>query len=65
MSAGSVNRWGYCEICGEDLEERFPPEQWSVDPAIGNGTVLRVIDGGGERPVIRNNSPAVEHANAS
>jgi len=21
MSAGSVNKWGYCEICGEDFED--------------------------------------------
>ncbi|MHB9053113.1 MAG: hypothetical protein ACYC5F_03860 [Thermoleophilia bacterium] len=21
MSAGSVNQWGYCEICGEDFED--------------------------------------------
>lgn len=21
LSAGSVNQWGVCEICGEDLEE--------------------------------------------
>lgn len=21
LSAGSVNKWGYCEICGEDFED--------------------------------------------
>lgn len=21
LSAGSVNQWGYCEICGEDFED--------------------------------------------
>jgi hypothetical protein len=28
MSAGSVNRWGYCEICGEDFEDPGSPVAW-------------------------------------
>ncbi len=28
MSAGSVNQWGYCEICGEDFEDPGSLIQW-------------------------------------
>lgn len=28
MSAGSVNQWGYCEICGEDFEDPGSLVHW-------------------------------------
>lgn len=28
MSAGSVNKWGYCEICGEDFEDPDSLVRW-------------------------------------
>jgi len=28
MSAGSVNKWGYCEICGEDFEDPDSLVHW-------------------------------------
>lgn len=28
MSAGSVNKWGYCEICGEDFEDPDSLIRW-------------------------------------
>lgn len=28
MSAGSVNKWGYCEICGEDFEDTGSLVHW-------------------------------------
>ncbi len=28
MSAGSVNQWGYCEICGEDFEDPGSLIRW-------------------------------------
>ena len=28
MSAGSVNQWGYCEICGEDFEDPGSLVRW-------------------------------------
>ena len=35
MSAGSVNQWGYCEICGEDFEDAGSLVRWygSADAA--------------------------------
>ncbi len=36
MSAGSVNQWGYCEICGEDFEDPGSFVNWqSLSPAEG------------------------------
>lgn len=29
LSAGSVNRWGICEICGEEFEETISFGDWS------------------------------------
>lgn len=28
LSAGSVNKWGFCEICGEDLEDPESRVMW-------------------------------------
>jgi len=28
MSAGSVTKWGYCEICGEDFEDPDSLVRW-------------------------------------
>ena len=33
MSAGSVNQWGYCEICGEDFEDPGSLIHWHGRPA--------------------------------
>lgn len=30
MSAGSVNKWGYCEICGEDFEDTGSLVHWQT-----------------------------------
>jgi hypothetical protein len=35
MSAGSVNKWGYCEICGEDFEDPDSLVRWhSISMAL-------------------------------
>lgn len=47
MSAGSVNRWGYCEVCGEDLEESTQRSVWELSPDVPRGSVLTVIECGG------------------
>lgn len=31
QSAGSVNRWGCCEICGEDFKDYEISNKWTAD----------------------------------
>jgi hypothetical protein len=41
MSAGSVNQWGYCEICGEDFEDPGSLVRWhgiTADSSTDNAT---------------------------
>lgn len=35
MSAGSVNKWGYCEICGEDFEDTGSLVHWQTPSSEG------------------------------
>ncbi|MHB8159975.1 MAG: hypothetical protein ACYDGS_05760 [Thermoleophilia bacterium] len=35
MSAGSVNKWGYCEICGEDFEDTGSLVHWQTRSSDG------------------------------
>ena len=35
MSAGSVNKWGYCEICGEDFEDTGSLIHWQTSSSEG------------------------------
>lgn len=37
MSAGSVNKWGYCEICGEDFEDTASLVQWQSVSMLPDG----------------------------
>lgn len=46
MSAGSINRWGYCEVCGEEVEESASPVTWVNHPVVASGSMLQVIEGG-------------------
>ncbi len=39
LSAGSVNKWGICEICGEDFEETASSIDWRK---AANGRMQRV-----------------------
>jgi len=32
LSAGSVNQWGYCEICGEEFEDPESLVNWHQAP---------------------------------
>jgi hypothetical protein len=50
FSAGSVNRWGYCEVCGEDHEERVRV-LWGDHSVVENGTRFQVIEGGAAQMV--------------
>lgn len=45
FSAGSVNRYGYCEVCGEDHEESARV-QWGEHTEVEFGTRFKVIAGG-------------------
>jgi len=40
MSAGSVNRWGYCEICGEDFEDPDSLVGWHAGHLAGSQDAL-------------------------
>ena len=35
FSAGSVNQWGFCEICGEDFEDTESLVNWRLSPVTG------------------------------
>ena len=65
MSAGSVNRWGYCEVCGEELEVSSSRLVWRVDPEVALGSVLQVLEGGAGRAVAEPETTELDHANAS
>ena len=38
LSAGSVNKWGFCEICGEDLEDPQSRVMWAEMDAVTSTT---------------------------
>ncbi|MHB0866167.1 MAG: hypothetical protein ACYC6B_02555 [Thermoleophilia bacterium] len=38
LSAGSVNKWGFCEICGEDLEDPESRVMWREVTAVTSTT---------------------------
>ncbi|MHB1389781.1 MAG: hypothetical protein ACYCXF_00890 [Thermoleophilia bacterium] len=38
LSAGSVNKWGFCEICGEDLEDPESRVMWHDAIAVTSTT---------------------------
>ncbi len=48
QSAGSVNQWGYCEICGEEFEEPgsmigFPQvEEMAPEVAVPAGAIFSI-----------------------
>lgn len=48
FSAGTVNQYGHCEVCGEDHEE---PARvlWGGQSEVVLGTRFRVIEGGADR----------------
>ena len=35
QSAGSVNKWGYCEICGEEFDDIDSLNTWTVAGSTG------------------------------
>lgn len=37
QSAGSVNQWGFCEICCEELEDLEHGANWKMTPAAVAG----------------------------
>jgi hypothetical protein len=45
FSAGSVNRWGYCEICGEEHQESAVVS-WVLRSEVKSGARFQVFEGG-------------------
>lgn len=46
LSAGSVNKWGFCEICGEDLEDPESRVMWreSTNASLTTESMPRVAE---------------------
>ncbi len=48
LSAGSVNQWGYCEICGEEFED--PQSQVALPSAGWKGPRELTVVGQAKKP---------------
>lgn len=65
MSAGSINRWGYCEVCGEELEQSSTGPEWGFHPVASSVTTLKVIEGGAAKAVAADlDHEEMDHATA-
>lgn len=66
MSAGSINRWGSCDVCGEEPEQPTTAIAWGFHPAVSNNASLKVIEGGaGTTAAVDLDSREIDHATAS
>ena len=45
LSAGSVNQWGFCEICGEEFEDPQSMVDWQLDEAREAATLTTAASG--------------------